>query len=72
MRTTIQIPDGLFRDLIHLTGAKTKTAAILRAIRDYIRRQEMSRLKSLSGKIRVELDWRGAEKLELKSAARPR
>ena len=71
MRTTIQVPDQLLKDLMSLTLAKTRTGAILQAIRDFIRRQEMARLKLLSGKIRVELDWKAAEELELKRAARP-
>lgn len=72
MRTTIQIPDGLLAELVEATKAKTKTSAILQAIRFYIQRQDMARLKKLSGKIRIDLDWESAEELEMKDHARPR
>lgn len=72
MRTTIQIPDALLSELVAATKAKTKTSAILQAIRFYVQRQEMARLKRLSGKIRIELDWKALEELELKGHARPR
>ena len=44
MKTTIDIPIEELRDLMKLSDAKTKKAAILTAVSDYNRRQRMALL----------------------------
>jgi hypothetical protein len=52
MKTTVDIPDGQFRDLIRFTKARTKRAAIVTAIEDFNRRRRMAALVRHSGEFR--------------------
>lgn len=49
MKTTIDIPDKLLKDVIKLNGAKTKKDAIIQALSDYVQRRKMQGLTKLSG-----------------------
>lgn len=70
MRTTLDLDENLVKELMAVTGAKTKTEAIHLAIRELVRRRKLERLKGLSGKIRLDLDWRELEERELKDQER--
>lgn len=70
MRTTLNLDDRLLADLMRVTEAKTKTAAIEQAMADLVRRKKLDKLKSLSGKIRLRLNWKTQEKAELRRQAR--
>jgi hypothetical protein len=48
------------------TGARTKTDAIHQAISEALRRKKLDKLKSLSGKIRINLDWQKQEDVEIR------
>jgi Arc/MetJ family transcription regulator len=64
MRTTLNLDDDLVQELMRATQARTKTDAIHQAISDMIRRKKLDKLKALSGKIRINLDWRKQEDVE--------
>ncbi len=66
MRTTLNLEEGLIRELMQSTRATTKTEAITQAISDLIRRKKLDRLKSLSGKLRLDLNWQEKERAEIK------
>ena len=66
MRVTVEIPDSLVKDLLKVTGERTKARTICLAIKDYIRRKRKEKLLSLSGKIKFDLDWQEMEEIELK------
>ena len=70
MRTTLNLSETLIAELMKVSGLKTKTEAIHLAISEFIRREKLSRLRSLSGKLRIDLDWREVEEAELKSQER--
>ncbi len=69
MRTTMSLDDGLVKELMKVTGARTKTAAIHLAISEFLRRKKIEELLALEGKIQLDLDWRELEELELKAQA---
>ena len=69
MRTTLSLDDGLTKELMKVTGTKTKTAAIHLAISEFIRRKKIEGLLALEGKVRLDLDWRELEEVELKAQA---
>lgn len=48
-----------------VTAAKTKTDAIHQAAAELIRRKKLDQLKSLSGTIHLDLDWKRIEAVEL-------
>ena len=49
MKTTIDIPDNLLRDLMKRTAAATKREAVLTAIAEYTQRRRMADLSSMLG-----------------------
>lgn len=66
MRTTLSLDDRLIKELMEVTGAKTKTEAIHLAISEFIRRKKLEGLKALSGKIHIADNWQELEELEMK------
>jgi len=69
MRTTMRLDGALIKELMAVTGAKTKTEAIHLAISEFLRRKKIEGLLALEGKIQLDLDWRELEELELKAQA---
>ena len=67
MRTTMVFDDGLLKELMAVTGAKTKTEAVHQAIAELIRRKKRDGLKALSGKLLIADDWQALEAAELKA-----
>ncbi len=53
MRTTVNVDDDLFDELMKLSGAETKTEAVRTAIAEYVRERRKRRLIALRGKIDV-------------------
>lgn len=70
MRITLNLDDTLLADLMRVTEAKTKTAAIQEAMTALIRRKRLDKLRSLSGTIRLRTNWTAQEKAELRRQAR--
>lgn len=66
MRTTLDLDEALLKELMEASGAKTKTEAIQQAMTELIRKKKIEKLKSLSGKIRFDLDWKEMKKIELR------
>ncbi|MFN3481380.1 MAG: type II toxin-antitoxin system VapB family antitoxin [Thermodesulfovibrionales bacterium] len=67
MRATLNIPDDLIAKVQELSGEKTKTKAIIKALQEYIRQQKIKKLLSLKGKIQIDYDWEKEEEIEMKS-----
>lgn len=44
MKTTIDIPEDELKEIMRLTGAKTKKEAVVTAIREFNRRRKLGRL----------------------------
>ena len=67
MRTTMILEDRLIKELMRVTGAKTRTQAVNQAISEFLRRRKLEGLKALSGKIRIADDWQELEEVEMKA-----
>jgi len=50
-RVTITLPSDLLSELIEITQARTKTEAMMTAIKDEIRRKKLENIKSMAGKM---------------------
>lgn len=70
MRTTVNVDDELFEELMNMSGAETKTEAVRMAIAEYVRHRRKRRLLAMRGKVEVDdnleklraLDrWRGGD-----------
>jgi len=54
MRTTINIDDVLFEKVMRLVGATTKTEAVNRALREFVRLRAKDELLTLRGKLTLD------------------
>jgi hypothetical protein len=65
MRATLNIPDDLVSEVQRMTGAKTKTEAIIISMNMLIRQRKIENLISMRGKVAVDYDWESEEEHEL-------
>lgn len=56
MRTTLDLPNELVEEARKLLGFKSKTDTIVVSLQELIRRKRIEELKSLAGKIELEID----------------
>jgi hypothetical protein len=54
MRTTLNIDDYLFHDLLSITNAKTKTEAVRTALKEYLQIKRKEKVLAMRGKIDIE------------------
>jgi metal-responsive CopG/Arc/MetJ family transcriptional regulator len=67
MRATLNIPDDLMAEVQNATGSKSKTKAIVTAMREFVRRKKMQELINLRGKVQIDYDWEKAEEAEMEA-----
>ena len=56
MRTTLDLPAPLLKEALRVTRDKTKTAVIITALEDLIRKNRTLGLKRYKGKIDLKID----------------
>jgi hypothetical protein len=56
MRTTLDIPEELLEEARRLLGFKSKTDTVVVSLTELIRRRRIDELKTLAGKIDLQLD----------------
>ena len=62
MRTTLDIPAPLISEAMKLSHQKTKTAVIISALEDFVRKTRISGLKKYKGKIDLDIDLNALRK----------
>jgi hypothetical protein len=67
MRATLNIPDDILSEVQKISGEKSKTKAIVIAMKEFIREKKIRDLLSLRGKIQIDYDWENEEELEMKA-----
>jgi metal-responsive CopG/Arc/MetJ family transcriptional regulator len=67
MRATLNIPDDLISEVQKISKEKSKTKAIVTAMKTYVRDKKMTALRALRGKIPLKYDWQQREAAELKA-----
>ena len=65
MRTTLNIDDFLFEDLLTITKAKTKTAAVRAALTDYLRMKRKEKVLAMRGKLDIIDNWEELRQREI-------
>mgnify|MGYP001267621886 CR=1 FL=1 len=70
MRTTLDIPEDLINEATALLGFKSKTDAVIVALRELIRRQRLEELKGLAGKVPIDIDVARSRRRPKERAAR--
>jgi len=56
MRTTIDLPEDLVKEAMHVSRIPTKTQVIITALEGLIRKEKISQLKKFKGKIDIDAD----------------
>jgi Arc/MetJ family transcription regulator len=56
MRTTLDLPEALLADAMKATNTDTKTAVIVLALQELVRKAKISDLKKYKGKIDLDID----------------
>jgi len=68
MRTTINVDEDIFRDLMRFTDAKTRTEAVNHAIAEWVRRKRIDLFRAKRGKIAWEGNLEEMRALELRES----
>ncbi|MDL5050600.1 type II toxin-antitoxin system VapB family antitoxin [Oscillatoria amoena NRMC-F 0135] len=56
MRTTLDLPESLLKEAMKVSHQKTKTAVIVTALNDLIRKNKLQQLRAYRGKVDIDLD----------------
>ncbi|WP_305907277.1 type II toxin-antitoxin system VapB family antitoxin [Methylomarinum sp. Ch1-1] len=56
MRTTLDLPENLLNEAMKVTNTDTKTAVIVKALEELVRKSKISGLKKYRGKIDLEIN----------------
>ena len=56
MRTTLDLPENLLKEAMKVTHTDTKTAVIIKALEEIIRKSKISDLKQYKGKIDLDIN----------------
>ncbi len=62
MRTTLDLPERLMRDAMKASHQKTKTAVIIEALHDFIRKARLQELRSFKGQVKLDVDLNALRK----------
>ena len=57
MRTTLDLPESLLSEAMNITQTKTKTAVIINALENLVRKSKLEGLKAYKGKIDLTIDF---------------
>ena len=56
MRTTLDLPGPLINEALKVSHQKTKTAVIITALEDFLRKNRLQGLKRVRGKVDLDID----------------
>ncbi|MFH1706396.1 MAG: type II toxin-antitoxin system VapB family antitoxin [Planctomycetota bacterium] len=56
MRTTLDLPEQLIAEALHLSRCKSKTEVIKTALKDLIQKEQIKGLKRYRGRIKLDID----------------
>ncbi len=56
MRTTLDLPENLLNEAMKVTHTNTKTAVIVKALEELVRKSKISDVKKYRGKIDLDID----------------
>lgn len=56
MRTTLDLPTPLITEAMRISHQRTKTAVIINALEEYVRKNRIQGLRSFRGKVDLDVD----------------
>ena len=57
MRTTLDVDEKLLEGVLEVTGEKSKSKAVSKALEEYIRRKRIQELRDMAGTIDLADSW---------------
>lgn len=72
MRTTLDLPEDLLEEARRLLAYKSKTDTVVFSLRELVRRKRIEEIKSLAGRIRLDVDIDRSRRRPRERAGRPR
>ena len=57
MRTTLDVDESLLKEVVTLTGEKTKGKAVSKALAAYVRHQRIQKLRGMLGTLDLDDNW---------------
>lgn len=72
MRTAIDLDEKLVKEVVGLTGEKSRGRAVNQALLAFVRRQRLQRLHALAGHIDLVDNLKELEELEIRELSRAR
>ena len=66
MRTTLDVDPDLLDAVVETTGERSKTRAVNKALKEYVRRRRVAELREIAGNIDIVNNLRELEALEMK------
>jgi len=62
MRTTLDLPEALMQEAMKACHQKTKTAVIIAALHDLVRKGRIQELRQFKGRVNLDLDLNAVRK----------
>ncbi len=56
MRTTLDLPERLVQEAMKASHQKTKTAVIIAALNDFVRKAHLQELRGFKGQVELDVD----------------
>ena len=56
MRTTLDLPNALIKEAMNVSHQKTKTAVIITALEEYIRKNKIQGIRKYKGRVDLDID----------------
>ncbi len=56
MRTTLDLPESLLNEAMKVTHTDTKTAVIVKGLKELVRKSKIADIKKYKGKINLDMD----------------
>jgi len=56
MRTTLDLPNALVEEAMKFSHQRTKTAVLVTALEDFVRKNRIQGLKKFRGKVKLDID----------------
>lgn len=56
MRTTLDLPEDLLKEAMKVSHQRSKTATIITALQDLVRKNRLQQLKAFKGQVDIDID----------------
>jgi len=62
MRTTLELPDALVDEAMNVSHQRTRTAMIIAALEELVRKHKLQKIKTFKGRVDLDVDLQSLRK----------